>query len=228
MELHHSTLQQGIQHIRDSKGVNLSHGPTEPPHLLRVGNWLTLTLSEAEVIGSFSLAPMWGVTMDWCKIQRKSWRIGDFSQIINIQLSGLWKNSLKFRGSSFHSIDESIESKSCFKICPMKMTQRSDPFFECSWLEQFITSSDFCGQFLDAQFFVALLSLAAFTSEILERYFAGGWWWFCNKNCHKREWIPPEKKHLRRFHYFNPLPRRSSSFIEAKTSLPVAGWLLNR
>jgi len=26
-------------------------------------------------------------------------------------------------------------------------------------MEQFITSSDFCGQFLDAQFFVALLSL---------------------------------------------------------------------
>ena len=96
--------------------------------------------------------------MEWCKIQRKSRRIGDFSHIINIQLLGLWKNSLKFRGSSFHSIDESIESKSCFKICPMKMTQRSDPI-ECSWLEQYITSSDFCGQFLDAQFFVALLSL---------------------------------------------------------------------
>ena len=125
------------------------------------------------------------------------------------------KNSLKFRGSSFHSIDESIESKSCFKICPMKMTQRSDPFFECSWLEQFITSSDFCGQFLDAQFFVALSSLQR-SLQKSSGYFAGGWWWFCKKTCHKREWIPPEKNiRPRRFHYLNPLPSRTSSFVFA-------------
>ena len=64
--------------------------------------------------------------------------------------------------------------------------------------------------------FRCIAQFAAFTTEILERYFAGGWWWFCKKTCHKREWIPPEKNiRLRRFHYLNPLPRRSSSFVFA-------------
>ena len=133
------------------------------------------------------------------KIQPKSWRIGDFSQIINIQLPGLWKNSLKFRGGLPH--ENWLKDRSLFWV-----------FLAGAVHNKF----GFLWAIFGRPIFRCIAQFAAFTSEILERYFAGGWWWFCKKKCHKREWIPPEKNiRRRRFHYLNPLPSRSSSFVFA-------------
>ena len=131
------------------------------------------------------------------KIQPKSWRIGGFSQIINIQLPGLWKNSLKFRGGLPH--ENWLKDRSLFWVFLAGAVHNKFGFLWAIRTPNFSLHCSICSVHFRNLRAISLVG-------------GGG----SARFCHKREWIPPEKNiRLRRFHYFNPLPRRSSSFVFA-------------